>query len=445
MPHQEAIQQSFGRHDVSGVKAHVGGAAAEASDAMGAQAYATGDHVAFRGAPDLHTAAHEAAHVVQQRGGVSLKGGVGAVGDRYEQHADQVADAVVAGRSAEPILDKMAGRGAPGGGVQQLAVQRRNGDTPGGPHGPVGADHARTQAPGTNNSAIGGPVPAPRPRTDADYKAVPGWRTFSSRTKRHLAWDAGKALKTWKVAVDQLDINEQVWAQINGDWRAMASYIDSGGRGVFEQIAAEMLPTTFDPNKEYALWSGGAVTQRYAAGQGKTTLESTVAGRIFDGVSILTPDWGVLQSLWRGLSHVYSERIALIRGGVDVYQRKEGKVFAEVEYKAIEKVCERAERHLNLRYHPLLAEGRFGNDAWAPLSNEEWQKRLRTAAGGDEAKARAKAPKLFTKVIVTSLKDHGPTSSDESKRVIADHERALVAELEGKERELMGATSGGRP
>jgi hypothetical protein len=39
--------------------------------------YATGNHVAFKGAPNLHTAAHEAAHVVQQRGGVQLKGGVG--------------------------------------------------------------------------------------------------------------------------------------------------------------------------------------------------------------------------------------------------------------------------------------------------------------------------------------------------------------------------------
>jgi len=121
MPHGAAIQQAFGRHDVSGVKAHVGGAAREASEAMGAQAYATGDRVAFKGAPDLHTAAHEAAHVVQQRAGVSLSGGVGKSGDGYEKHADQVADAVVAGKNAEGILDTMTGGG--GGGVQKKAVQ----------------------------------------------------------------------------------------------------------------------------------------------------------------------------------------------------------------------------------------------------------------------------------------------------------------------------------
>ena len=109
LPHSDRIQASFGGFDVSGISAHVGGAASDACKDMGASAYATGSSVAFKGAPDLHTAAHEAAHIVQQQAGVSLPGGVGAVGDRYEQHADKVADAVVAGRSAEPILSQMGG------------------------------------------------------------------------------------------------------------------------------------------------------------------------------------------------------------------------------------------------------------------------------------------------------------------------------------------------
>lgn len=82
------------------MNAHVGGQAAAATESMGAQAFATGDQVAFRGAPSLHLAAHEAAHVVQQRAGVQLAGGVGREGDPYEQHADQVADLVVQGKSA---------------------------------------------------------------------------------------------------------------------------------------------------------------------------------------------------------------------------------------------------------------------------------------------------------------------------------------------------------
>jgi hypothetical protein len=106
LPHAAAIQRSFGAHDVSGIRAHRGRDATEAARAMGAEAFATGQHVAFGRTPDLHTAAHEAAHVIQQRAGVQLKGGVGEAGDPYERQADAVADLVVQGRSAEPILDQ---------------------------------------------------------------------------------------------------------------------------------------------------------------------------------------------------------------------------------------------------------------------------------------------------------------------------------------------------
>lgn len=108
LPFLDQIQASFGTHDVGGVQAHTDDAAAEASEAMGARAFAVGNSVAFGGAPDLHTAAHEAAHVVQQRGGVQLKGGVGQQGDRYEQQADAVADRVVRGESAQDLLDEAA-------------------------------------------------------------------------------------------------------------------------------------------------------------------------------------------------------------------------------------------------------------------------------------------------------------------------------------------------
>ncbi|MCB9735152.1 MAG: DUF4157 domain-containing protein [Deltaproteobacteria bacterium] len=130
MPHGDTIQKAFGGHDISGISAHVGGRAAEANAAMGAEAYATGTNVAFKAQPDLHTAAHEAAHIVQQRSGVSLAGGVGQVGDSYEQHADKVADAVVAGKSAEGLLGPTPAGGGGDGGVQKRAVQRAT--TPGG-------------------------------------------------------------------------------------------------------------------------------------------------------------------------------------------------------------------------------------------------------------------------------------------------------------------------
>ncbi len=120
LPYRDVIQAAFGHHDISAVRAHVGGPAAEAAQAIGATGYASGDAVAFAAAPDLRLAAHEAAHVVQQRGGVRLSGGVGRAGDTYEQHADAVADLVVRGESAQALLDTMAHRGARGG----SAVQR---------------------------------------------------------------------------------------------------------------------------------------------------------------------------------------------------------------------------------------------------------------------------------------------------------------------------------
>ena len=130
LPHRQAIQASFGRHDVAHIEAHVGGTAADAAADIGAVAYATGTHVAFARPPDLHTAAHEAAHVVQQRGGVQLKDGVGQDGDAYEQYADAVADRVVRGESAEGLLDRIAERTGLRSDGRQHHVQRKPGEGP---------------------------------------------------------------------------------------------------------------------------------------------------------------------------------------------------------------------------------------------------------------------------------------------------------------------------
>lgn len=112
LPHQERIQESFGRFSLDGIRAHTDSQAAQATGAMDAHAYATGSQVAFApGHADLFTSAHEAAHVVQQRAGVQLSGGMGQSGDRYERHADAVAGAVVRGESAEPLLAEFDGGG----------------------------------------------------------------------------------------------------------------------------------------------------------------------------------------------------------------------------------------------------------------------------------------------------------------------------------------------
>ncbi len=131
LPHREEIQHAFGRYDITHVRAHTGPAATHAARAIGALAYAAGDEVAFDAPPDLFTAAHEAAHVVQQRAGIALRAGVGQAGDAYEQHADAVAARVIAGRSAENLLGRVpaAGHGtaSPGAAVQRQEVKRAKG------------------------------------------------------------------------------------------------------------------------------------------------------------------------------------------------------------------------------------------------------------------------------------------------------------------------------
>ncbi|HSR97904.1 MAG TPA: DUF4157 domain-containing protein [Kofleriaceae bacterium] len=177
LPHLDQIQKSFGAsHDVSGVSAHVGGPAAQACDAIGASAYATGNSVAFKSSPDLHTAAHEAAHVVQQKQGISLYGGVGEAGDVHERHADAVADRVVAGESAADLLSAGSSGGAMSSGVQRQ-VQRKDGDPkPAGAEGPAKpADGAAPDAAGGG----GGGAASTGPKTasvllSAIYEEVPG-------------------------------------------------------------------------------------------------------------------------------------------------------------------------------------------------------------------------------------------------------------------------------
>jgi hypothetical protein len=125
LPHRATIQQLFGRHDISSIQSHTDARSAEAARAMGAEAFAAGQHVAFDGQPSLHTAAHEAAHVIQQQGNVQLHARVGQEGDVYERHADTVADLVVQGKSAEAALDRYAGGASRASGAASgVAVQR---------------------------------------------------------------------------------------------------------------------------------------------------------------------------------------------------------------------------------------------------------------------------------------------------------------------------------
>ena len=162
LPFRDILERAFNR-DLSQIRVHVGGEAAAAARDIGARAFTFGDRIAFAAPPDLRLAAHEVAHALQQRARVDLPGGVGRTGDRYERHADAIADAVVAGRSAVPLVDELLA--APRGGAPQ--VQREDKDK------------------GFSLDPSGGYKPPPRPFFDSGSIGVklgaPGLHGLSTR------------------------------------------------------------------------------------------------------------------------------------------------------------------------------------------------------------------------------------------------------------------------
>ena len=110
LTHLDTLQRAFGRHDIRGMREHTGPDTALALEALGAEGYTRGGRMAIADTPDLYTQAHEAAHGVQQTAlgdRMPLPNGIGVAGDRYERQADAVAQAVLRGESAQPLLDQM--------------------------------------------------------------------------------------------------------------------------------------------------------------------------------------------------------------------------------------------------------------------------------------------------------------------------------------------------
>jgi hypothetical protein len=102
------MEPRFGQ-DFSGVRVHTDGRAAESAHAVGALAYAVGQHVVFdhhQYAPHTptgrHLLAHELAHTIQDPGSGALHPSleIGDATDATERAADQAADAVTRGDKA---------------------------------------------------------------------------------------------------------------------------------------------------------------------------------------------------------------------------------------------------------------------------------------------------------------------------------------------------------
>lgn len=105
LPYQSQMESGFGV-SFSGVNVYAGGPAAAANTAMGSEAYAVGQNVAFKSSnPAPEIVAHELAHTLQQGdAGPVQTWRDGSPGDAYEQEADAAAAAVVSGGTASVSL-----------------------------------------------------------------------------------------------------------------------------------------------------------------------------------------------------------------------------------------------------------------------------------------------------------------------------------------------------
>jgi hypothetical protein len=228
LPHHDAIARAFGPdHDVSGIVAHTDGAARAAAADMGALGFATGNHVAFAGPPDLHTAAHEAAHVFQQRAGVQLDGGLGEVDDVYERQADEIAERVVAGESAADLL--------PGSGAAPTAPVTAEGDGR-----DADAQEAQDQDPSAvehseDTSAIDKPLVAGRPPGAVQQKAK-GRRRPAKAAPRKLPID--EAVKRYAPLVF-LHKDERHGPTDAGQYIASSELVWSHDQGRGDHVVAE--------------------------------------------------------------------------------------------------------------------------------------------------------------------------------------------------------------
>jgi hypothetical protein len=184
VPHRAALERSLGPAAaplLDRISVHQDDRAKAASAAIGARAYATGDHIALPPSPSEHLVAHEVAHIVQQAEGVHLSGGVGQEGDSSEREADAFADAVVAGQPASGDL------GAHSATAGHRQVQRRE------EHGNAGWVNAAAYL-STNAAALHvsvaqylAGVPWPLPHARLSWRDVDAF-THGVARQLHGAW-----------------------------------------------------------------------------------------------------------------------------------------------------------------------------------------------------------------------------------------------------------------
>ncbi|MDY0060660.1 MAG: hypothetical protein RBU45_12690 [Myxococcota bacterium] len=195
----------------------------------------------------------------------------------------------------------------------------------------------------------------------------PDWPFFEARVKEFAPDLDAKHL--WKCVIngmitalpattlDPIKIPKDATAEQKEASKKRASEILAAQKPAsdhFSTVAASLLKGRFGAlkGKPNALWSGGEVTQKYAVSKGFTTLESSVAGSLFNGIQVLADKnaWNAVQALWIELSKQYAREAV---GKIDAFQRWMGEIFQKYESKIIGKRIDNGEA-LSIEYHAVV-------------------------------------------------------------------------------------------
>jgi hypothetical protein len=218
------------------------------------------------------------------------------------------------------------------------------------------------RAPGANPAPDG----SAKPTTPAQYQALPGFTEFQANCVS-IGVTPAEALGFWTGCMDQLWANQDEAKRLSGNKAALLAYVDAAGqRGAFTAMADAMLVKfPLDMTKNYGLWSGKNA-EAYAQSKGVQVLEGTQLGSLFNGVkTAFGKNWDVMQGLWRAISDAYARKIAEIMLGkpIEVFVRKQGDIFAQVESGAIVEVQQKTGAKPTFNFHAIHCDGTFSNES----------------------------------------------------------------------------------
>jgi hypothetical protein len=229
------------------------------------------------------------------------------------------------------------------------------------------------------------PGPTAPQQIPPDHMAHPEWPQF----RQALA-------KTKKLTASEI---ESVWHQLMYGITAKTTV----GRAFAFADAAERLRDLLriTPGRPLALWSGGFDVSKYAEGRRFSTLEHTVAGRLFQELE-LYKDWGIIGEFWDQLSRVF---VQAAQGEVHVFMRTHDPMSTLLtrEVKTLRQIP-----GVTIRWHALFGEA-LGDIREIDFADDDLV-RVDGASFDDETKAHIALKNFIVKRLQAS--DEPNTAAD---------------------------------